>query len=138
MSFFENIRGMTWMFGLDFLSLVIVYLVNLNLIVMKKFFGLLAVLLCFGSMAFAAAQPSDADDSVSVYAACDANQPELMTSPLGEVFDFGTAIWLVAYEVPTSAVVFRANEGDVSDGYGNLIDQPPVATTETLDDPISR
>lgn len=128
------------MFGLDFLSLVIVYLVNLNFIVMKKIFGLLAVLLCFGTMAFAAAQPSDAKDSVRVYAACDANQPELITLSNGEEFDFGTAVWLVAYEVPTSAVVFRANEGDVSDGFGNLIDQPPVALSTTLeatlDDPI--
>lgn len=126
------------MFGWDFLSLVIVYLVNLNFIVMKKIFGLLAVLLCFGSMAFAAAQPSDARDSVSIYAACDANQPELMTSPLGDAFDFGTAVWLVAYEVPTSAVVFRPNEGDVSDGFGNVIDQPPVAMPVTPEDPISR
>ena len=94
--------------------------------------------MCFGSMAFAAAQPSDADDSVSVYAACDANQPELIATSNGEAFDFGTAVWLVAYEVPTSEVVFRPNEGDVSDGFGNVIDQPPVATTETLDDPMSR
>lgn len=109
---------------------------NLNLIVMKKIFGLL-VLLCFGSMAFAAAQPSDGRDSVGFYTACDADVQDLEALSNGEVFDFGTASWLVAYEVPTSAVVFRPNEGDVSDGFGNLIEEPPVGMrVVTLEDPI--
>ena len=103
---------------------------------MKKIFGLLAVLLCFGSMAFAAAQPSDGRDSVGFYTACDADVQDLEALSNGEVFDFGTASWLVAYEVPTSAVVFRPNEGDVSDGFGNLIEEPPVAMRVTLEDPI--
>lgn len=112
------------------------YFVILNFIVMKKFFGLLAVLLCFGTVAFAAAQPSDYRDEVGFSTTSSADLSNDLSLSNGEGFDFGTASWLVAYEVPTSVVVFRANEGDVSEGYGNDLEKPPVANVVTLDDPI--
>jgi hypothetical protein len=103
---------------------------------MKNFFGSLAVLCLIVSMSFAAAKTSEVRDSVGFYTACDADVQDLGALSNDGVLDFGTANWLILYEVPTSAVVFSANEGEQSSGFGNCIDEPPLATRMTLEDPI--